>query len=274
MIDETNQSDKQAKQRASEYQEDLERALKQMKAAFRLYYPEEVNSLESGVAPTADNSEAQNYTTGGVVRHRAIAKKAKVKRTKAKRAKASRARAELVLRGVEAISREVGNLPPESVDQLLRSSDPRLLAGIARASLDDTPIDRVERLKLKGTERFQQLIEDAGGAVSTRWVSEFFDTTEEAIRKRAQRGKLIARRTASGDLSFPRFQFDESRRRLLPGLSKLLTETAAWDTEELIRFLLVRHEPASSNDTPLKLLERDQIDQVLSLTRLHMQQRA
>lgn len=269
MIDETNQPEKQVKQRASEYQEDLERALKQMEAAFRLYYPEEVNSLESGVAPTADNSEAQNYTTGGVVRHRAIAKRAKVKRTKA-----SRARAELVLRGVEAISREVGHLPPQSVDQLLRSSDPRLLAGLARASLDDTPIDRVERLKLKGTERFQQLIEDAGGAVSTRWVSEFFDTTEEAVRKRAQRGKLIARRTASGDLSFPRFQFDESRRRLLPGLSKLLTETAAWDTEELIRFLLVRHEPASSNDTPLKLLERDQIDQVLSLTRLHMQQRA
>ncbi len=274
MIDETNQSEKQAKQRASEYQEDVDRALKQIEATFRLYYLEEVDTLEDGVTLKADNGEGKNFTTGGVVRHRAKAKRTKAKRTTAKRAKASRARAELVLRGVEAISREVGHLPPESVDRLLRSSDPRLLAGLARASLDDTQIDRVDRLKLKGTERFQQLIEDAGGSVSTRWVAEFLDTTEEAVRKRAQRGNLIARRTASGDLSFPRFQFDESRSRLLPGLSKLLAETTAWDAEELIRFLLVRHGPASSDDTPLKLLERGQIDQVLSLTRLHMQQRA
>ncbi|WP_447044911.1 hypothetical protein [Vreelandella sp. H-I2] len=264
MVKVTNQPGKRVDQSASEVQEDFDRALKQVEAILRPYYSEEIKAFKDGETLNVRTPEAKVHITGKVVRRGVITKGVK----------AFRARAELVLRGVEAISREVGYLPSDSVDLLLRSSDPKLLAGLARASLDDTQIDRVDRLRLKGAERFQKLIEDAGGSVSSRWVSEFLGTTEEAVRKRAQRGSLIARRTASGDLSFPRFQFDESRSRLLPGLSKLLTEAAAWDAEELIRFLLVRHEPASSDDTPLNLLKRGQIDRVLNLARVHMQQRA
>lgn len=269
MIEEMNQPDKRVDQRDPEFQEDFDRALKQVEAVLRLYYPEEVDALKVGETLKVRNLDGKILTTGEEVR-----RGAKAKRVRAKGVKAFRARAELVLRGVEAISREVGHLPPDSVDRLLRSSDPRLLVGLARASLEDTPIDRMERMTLRGAERFQKLIENAGGLVSSRWVSEFLGVSEEAVRKRAQRGSLIARRTASGDLSFPRFQFDEGNARLLPGLSKLLTETESWEPEELTRFLLVRHEPASSDDTPLTLIQRGEVDRVLELAQVYMQQRA
>ncbi|RUR32182.1 hypothetical protein ELY33_06140 [Vreelandella andesensis] len=84
---------------------------------------------------------------------------------------------------------------------------------------------------------------------------------------------MIGRHTSSGDWSFPRFQFDEAQRRLLPNLAKLRSRTHSWTPEELIRFLLVRHEPQSTDDTSLKLLQRGEIDRVLELAGVYMQQR-
>lgn len=128
-------------------------------------------------------------------------------------------------------------------------------------------------MALTGEARFQTLIETAGGSVSLHWVSEFFGISEDGVRKQFQQGSLIARHMASGELSFPRFQFDESNARLLPGLSKLLAKTQSWAPEELIRFMLVRHEPEYSDDTPLKLVQHGEIDQVLELARVNLQQR-
>lgn len=127
-------------------------------------------------------------------------------------------------------------------------------------------------MALTGEARFQILIETAGGSVSPQWASEFFGISEDAVREQARKGALIAWNTASGDLILPRFQFDGNA-RLLPGLSKLLAKTQLWAPEELIRFLLVRHEPASSDDTPLTLIRRGEINQVLELAQVNLQQR-
>lgn len=246
MITEIYQPEKRRARRNSDFEKDFSHALKQLEAVLQLGYPENMNTLK------IDQAQKIRYPEE----------------------KALHDRAALVLRVIQAISREIGHLSPDSVEHLLRSSDPRLLAGLAQASLDDAQIDRVDRLQLKGAERLQKLLESVGGSVSTQWVSEFLEISEEAVRKRAQRGHLIARRTASGNLSFPRFQFLEERSSLLPGLAKLLSETKSWDTNELIRFLLVRHEPSSSEDTPLELLKLGKIDRVLSLARFNMEQRA
>lgn len=54
------------------------------------------------------------------------------------------------------------------------------------------------------------------------------ETSEEAVRKRVQQNTMIARHTASGELSFPRFQFDEPSKKVLAGIQALLAETAPW----------------------------------------------
>lgn len=188
--------------------------------------------------------------------------------------KSQRAQSDLFLRSLEAITRELVQFNSDYVEKLLRSSDQKLLVGLARAALEETPIDRVERMGLKGAERFQQLLERAGGSAATSWVAELLNTSEEAVRKRVQRNGLIARRTPTGELSFPRFQFDEAKGRLLPGLQGLMSRTKGWEPEELIRFLLVRHDPEHTDETPLQLLRAGKIDRVLSLAETHLDQRA
>ncbi|HDZ38437.1 MAG TPA: hypothetical protein ENH62_09155 [Marinobacter sp.] len=131
----------------------------------------------------------------------------------------------------------------------------------------------MDYLLLKGAERFQNLVESVGGFVSPGWVALLLGTSEEAVRKRVQQNTLIARRTASGELSFPRFQFDEPNRQVLAGLQVVLLETSLWAPEELILFLLVRYNPEHTDDTPLKMLRRGELDSVLHLISVHLEQR-
>ncbi|WP_417502624.1 hypothetical protein, partial [Marinobacter sp.] len=62
----------------------------------------------------------------------------------------------------------------------------------------------MDDLLFLGAERFQNLVENVGGFVSTGWVTQLLETSQEVVRKRAQQNTLIARRTAAGELSFPR----------------------------------------------------------------------
>lgn len=130
-----------------------------------------------------------------------------------------------------------------------------------------------ERLLTKGAERFQRLIDDAGGSVSTAWVARFLGCTEGAVRKRAQRKALIARRIPSGELRFPRFQFDESKRGVLEGIRVVLGKTDSWTREEVICFFLLPFQADASDKTPLSLLQGGDLSRVLNLLETHRAQR-
>lgn len=131
----------------------------------------------------------------------------------------------------------------------------------------------MDDLLFLGAERFRNLVENAGGFVSTGWVAQLLETSKEVVRKRVQQNTLIARRTAAGELSFPRFQFDEPNGQVLAGLQAVLLETSSWAPEELILFLLVRYNPEHTDDTPLKMLKRGELDSVLHLISVHLEQR-
>lgn len=131
----------------------------------------------------------------------------------------------------------------------------------------------MDDLLLKGSERFRKLVESAGGFVSSGWVAELLEITEKDVRALLLRNALIARRADSGEASFPRFQFDEPKGQVLAGLQTVLVETESWAPEELIRFLLVRHNPEHTDDTPLRMLKRGDLHSVLHLASVHMEQR-
>ncbi len=180
----------------------------------------------------------------------------------------------LTYRAVEAAIKVIGAVNQEPVERLLTSSASRLLAGLATASLEDASMDRLERMKLKGAERFEMLIEGAGGAFPSERVATLLGISEEAVRKRAQRRNLIAKRTSSGELRFPCFQFDVSSRKLIPGLQRVLRQMEGVDQNEIIRFFLVPHEPSFSNETPSSLLKRGEVDRVVEMASGHLSQRA
>lgn len=184
-----------------------------------------------------------------------------------------RARKALLLRSVEAIAREIYQFDAVELKELSSKSDPNLLVELAQAVLTDSPLDRTQRMALKGAERFRKLLDKFGGSVSTQWVSEFLDTSEAAVRKRAQRKSLIARRMPNGELSFPRFQFDEAAGDLVKGMHAFLVHVNKWPVEEIVHFLLVPHTPSHTRDTPLDMLKRDELRQVIDLANMHLTQR-
>lgn len=259
MIEEAKQPEKHINQQDHDFQDEVDTAVRKFEDLLRLGAAEKGVTIRATVKRDTPNQQEQLESL--------------LKRAATKKQDFHRSRKALLLRGVEAMTRELGQIDAEQVDQLLQSSDNKLLVGFARIALEDTPADRLDRMTLRGTERFQNLIEGAGGSVTSAWVAELLGASEEAVRKRVGRRTLIARRIASGELSFPRFQFDEQHQRLLPGLSDLLSATKAWSPEEIIRFLLVRHNPKLSDDTPLTLLERGDRDSVLALAAANRQQR-
>lgn len=179
----------------------------------------------------------------------------------------------LLVRSVKALAREIYQFDASEIQELIAESDPRLLVTLVQGTLSDSPIDRTERMMLKGAERLHALLVKFGGTVTTKWVGDFFGASEDAIRKRVQRKALLARRSGSGELSFPRFQFDEATGDLVPGLPALLLHVKSWPAEEIVRFLLVRHNPSVSQENPLDLLKRGDLAPVIELADMHLTQR-
>jgi hypothetical protein len=185
----------------------------------------------------------------------------------------NKARRALVMRSAEVLAREIYQFNALEIKELSTRSDPTLLVKLAQAALTDTPVDRTERMALRGAERFRALLDKFGSSVTTRWVCEFLGSTESAVRKRVQRKTLLARRMPNGELSFPRFQFDETTGELVQGLQSFLVHVNSWPSEEVVRFLLVRHNPSVSNENPLELLKQGKLQQVLELADMHLTQR-
>ncbi|QCF28096.1 hypothetical protein [Hydrocarboniclastica marina] len=183
-----------------------------------------------------------------------------------------KARMNLLKRSLEVLFKEIDRFDESELDALSSRTDSRLIVELAQASLSDRPTDREGRMLIRGAERLKKLLERSGGTVSSKWVADFLQTSEAAVRKRVQRNGLIARRLPSGDLSLPRFQFDERTGGVVPGLSKFMKEVSG-TPEEMIQFLLVPHNPAVSRETPLDLLKQDNVAKVVELAELHLQQR-
>ena len=57
------------------------------------------------------------------------------------------------------------------------------------------------------------------------------------------------------------------------GMQAFLSHVNSWPVDEIVRFLLVRHNPEFSNDNPLALLKQGQLKQVIDLADMHLTQR-
>tara|TARA_R110000824_G_scaffold131955_2_gene294236 strand:- start:1102 stop:1818 length:717 start_codon:yes stop_codon:yes gene_type:complete len=187
--------------------------------------------------------------------------------------KLNKARHDLLMRSVEAMAREISQFGEAEIKELSAKSDPGMLVKLVHTFLTDSPFDRTTRMALKGAERFRALLEKFGGTVTTKWVCEFLGISEAAVRKRAHRNALLARRMPNGELSFPAFQFDESSGGLVRGMQAFLSHVNSWPVDEIVRFLLVRHTPEISNDNPLELLKQSQLKRVIDLADMHLTQR-
>lgn len=187
--------------------------------------------------------------------------------------KLNKARQDLLMRSFEAMAREISQFDEAEITKLATKSDPKMLVEVVVSFLSDSPFDRTERMHLKGAERFRALLNKFGGSVSTKWVCEFLGANESAIRKRVQRKTLLVRRMPNGELSFPLFQFNQATGNLIQDLPAFLAHVRSWAVDDIVRFLLVRHNPRESHDNPMEILKLGKLDQVIELADLHLSQR-
>lgn len=135
------------------------------------------------------------------------------------------------------------------------------------------PENITDRLKLRGRARLQKLLRRSGGILTARCAAGRLGCSEEALCERIQCNRLLAIRDPSGEWLLPYFQFDESAVSLLPYLEELLTRLSSWPQEEILRFLLVPHSPASTTERPLDILKQQNPQRVIELAELHLAQR-
>lgn len=185
-------------------------------------------------------------------------------------------RAALVDRVAVVVERELSQMSFPEAQSLALLPDHIMLSRLAEHSLS-SPIDLKNRMALKGEERFREMLDRVGGAASLASVVNLLGTTEDAVRKHAERNTILAYRTPRREWSFPVFQFDQNKGVVYPGVKAFLklTKDSDWPAEEKTRFLLVPYDPqlpGHETETPLDLLVDGQVERVMRMADRYLQQ--
>lgn len=121
---------------------------------------------------------------------------------------------------------------PSAVSEALEAptgfdSLPRLLDDLLQEHPEMAVIDPELRSDLELMRARRDVVRRAGGAWTTPEAAEHLNVTPEAVRKRVQRGRLLAYRTPSGEHRLPLAQFTESG--TVEGLEEVLEAMAVED---------------------------------------------
>jgi len=136
--------------------------------------------------------------------------------------------------------------------RLLAQDDKTLLAEqLIQALRADPLVSKELRLRLRGQLALRSLLEQSGGALTAAEVAELLGITEDAVRKRARRGKLLAL-PRGGHSVYPAFQFDLDRRCPVPGLDAVLALLDTDSAQAKLRFFLTPDEDLGA--APIEVL--------------------
>lgn len=157
---------------------------------------------------------------------------------------------------IQTIEQELSTLSSSALLDLHSVDDVTALAKITIRKLSSLSIgpDRRLLMELEGMERFNVMVDAAGGFYTTEQVCKLLGATPNRIRKDAARKKLIQLKHA-GRSGFPAFQFLDGK--TLPGLSRVLKMLPAHiSTVGTIRFFLTPVDCGDGNFQPLVELLR------------------
>lgn len=154
------------------------------------------------------------------------------------------------------LSAELLLMDKAELKELAAMTDAEVLAYIALKAVERVPytIAQQARMRLKGSERFAALLEEHGGVYTTQQAAEVLGSTPEAVKKAAQRRRLLAFKQ-QGQWLFPVWQFNDQG-TILAGLADLLKALPEGLAErDAVRFFLSQTEDGKAV-TPLDLLQQ------------------
>jgi len=120
--------------------------------------------------------------------------------------------------------------------ELIGQDDKTLLAELLIQALQANPLaSKQTRLRLQGQLALRRLLEEADGTCSTAEVATLLNITEDAVRKRTRKGKLLS--VPHGEHSvYPAFQFDADG--VVKGLEAILPLLQTDSAPAKVRFFL------------------------------------
>jgi hypothetical protein len=116
--------------------------------------------------------------------------------------------------------------------------------------------------KFRGLKRKQQMLEAAGGALTSEQVAEVLGISRQAVDKRRAANQLLALTQGRRGYSYPSFQFEDGK--TIAGLEEVLGQLSDLDPWMQMVFLTTSNERLGEQ-TPLEKLKKGLADEVKSV---------
>ena len=156
------------------------------------------------------------------------------------------------------------DLPSTLIDEATAAPTDYLVAVEALSSAPETTQliaeDPFIAAKFRGLKRKQQMLEAAGGALSSERVAEVLGISRQAVDKRRASNQLLALTQGKRGYSYPSFQFEDGT--TINGLEKVLGELKDLDPWMQMVFFTTPNERLGGK-TPLEKLRKDLVSDVM-----------
>jgi hypothetical protein len=176
---------------------------------------------------------------------------------------------------LRAYQRLESDLPDNLIDEATAAPTDYLVAvealsaapEIAQLSADDPFV----AARFRGLKRKQQMLEAAGGALTSGQVAEVLGISRQAVDKRRAANQLLALTQGRRGYSYPSFQFDDGK--TIAGLEEVLGQLRELDPWMQLVFFTTPHERLGGQ-TPLEMLKEGLLDEVKAVARGYGEQGA
>lgn len=166
-------------------------------------------------------------------------------------------------RVLRAFRRLENDLPSTLIDDATAAPSDYLVAVEALTSASETTQLIVEdpfiAAKLRGLKRKQQMLETAGGALTSEQAAEVLGISRQAVDKRRAAAQLLALTQGRRGYSYPSFQFEDGKP--ITGLEEVLTELKELDPWMQMVFFTSPNERLGDK-TPLERLKKGLVSEV------------
>jgi hypothetical protein len=146
----------------------------------------------------------------------------------------------------------VERLTEDEIQEALCEDDPNMLVTVLTAQVLDAEVaSPLAKARARGIERRRQLIDKAGGTVPATQLAKCEGVKPESIRRRIQRGALIALKQHRG-YHIPAIQLDEDGRQL-ERLGPVLVELGDASPYRRLQWLMDPH-PELEGQSPIAII--------------------
>ncbi len=178
-------------------------------------------------------------------------------------------------RVLRAFRRLESDLPSTLIDEATAAPTDYLVAVEALSSSPETTQliaeDPLIAAKFRGLKRKQQMLEAAGGALTSEQVSEVLGISRQAVDKRRGSNQLLGLTQGRRGYSYPSFQFEDGK--TITGLEEVLGELKDLDPWMQMVFFTSPNERLEGK-TPREQLRKELVNEVKAAARGYGEQGA